>query len=83
MQYSVVLVNYEGRIIAGNGRDERFDWRGGILEGGQEHRQPLRRARDGGLGLRQLARHAGLGDVRDDGGIEGGGDADEDERAEA
>ena len=37
----------------------------------------------GGLGLRQLARHAGLGDVRDDGGIEGGGDADEDERAEA
>ena len=83
MQYSVVLVNYEGRIIAGNGRFERFGWRGGILEGGQEHRQPLRRARDGVLGLRQLARHAGLGDVRDDGGIEGGGDADEDERAEA
>ena len=55
-----------------------------VLEGrGQEHRQPLRRARDGGLGLCQLARHAGLGDVRDDGGIEGGGDADEDERAEA
>ena len=55
-----------------------------VLEGrGQEHRQPLRRARDGGLGLRQLARHAGLGDVRDGGGIESGGDTDEDERAEA
>ena len=50
---------------------------------GQEHRHPLRRARDGVLGLHQLARHAGLGDVRDDGGIESGGDADEDERAEA
>ena len=35
------------------------------------------------LGLRQLARHAGLGDVRDDGGVEGSGDADEDERAVA
>ena len=33
----------------------------------QEHRHPLRRARDGVLGLRQLVRHAGLGDVRDDG----------------
>ena len=51
--------------------------------GGQEHREPLRRARDGVLGLRQLARHAGLGEVRDDGGAEGSGDADEDERTEA
>ena len=55
------------------------------LEGltGQEHRQPLRGERDAVLGLRQLARHAGLGDVRDDGGAEGSGDADEDERTEA
>eukprot|EP00964_Phaeocystis_antarctica_P146419 scaffold112676_cov57-Phaeocystis_antarctica.AAC.1 len=30
-----------------------------------------------------LARHAELGDVRGEGGMEGGGDADEDERAEA
>ena len=46
----------------------------------QEHGQPLRRARDG---VRRPARHAGFGDVRDDGGAENGGDADEDERAEA
>ena len=51
--------------------------------GGQEQRQPLRGERDAVLGLRQLARHAGLGDVRDDGGAEGSGDADEDERAES
>eukprot|EP00964_Phaeocystis_antarctica_P067878 scaffold41117_cov60-Phaeocystis_antarctica.AAC.2 len=50
---------------------------------GQEQRQPLRGERDGVLGLRQLARHTGLGDVRDDGGVEGSGDADEDERAVA
>eukprot|EP00964_Phaeocystis_antarctica_P122954 scaffold86603_cov84-Phaeocystis_antarctica.AAC.1 len=50
---------------------------------GQEQRQPLWRARDKVLRLSQLARHAGLGDVRDDGGADGSGDADEDERAEA
>ena len=51
--------------------------------GCQEHRQPLRRARDGVVGLRQLARHTKLGHVREEGGAEGGGDADEDERPEA
>ena len=50
---------------------------------GQEHGQPLRRDRDGVVGLRQLARRTGLGHVRSEGGMEGGGDADEDERAEA
>eukprot|EP00964_Phaeocystis_antarctica_P035919 scaffold20530_cov68-Phaeocystis_antarctica.AAC.7 len=56
-----------------------------VVRGGerQEQREPLRRARDGVLGLRQLARHAGPGEVRDDGGAEGSGDADEDERTEA
>ena len=48
--------------------------------GGQEHRQPLRRASDGVVDLHQLARHAGLCGVRNEGGVEGGGDADEDER---
>jgi hypothetical protein len=56
-------------------------WPGGV--GGQEHRQPLRRDRDRVVGLRQLARHTGLGHVREEGGAEGGGDADEDEHAEA
>ena len=52
--------------------------------GGQEHRQPLRRARVGVVDLHQLARHAGLCHVRvDDGGAKGGSDADEDQRAEA
>ena len=50
---------------------------------GQEHGQPLRRDRDGVVGLRQLAHRTGLGHVRSEGGMEGGGDADEDERAEA
>eukprot|EP00964_Phaeocystis_antarctica_P071444 scaffold43596_cov82-Phaeocystis_antarctica.AAC.3 len=50
---------------------------------GQEHRQPLRRDRDGVVDLRQRVRHTGLGHVRGEGGIEGGGDADEHERAEA
>ena len=49
---------------------------------GQEHRQPLRRARNGVVGLRQSARHNGRHHVRGKG-AEGGGDADEDERAEA
>ena len=44
--------------------------------GGQEHRQPLRRASDGVLGLCQLARRAGLGGVRDEGGAEGSGEDD-------
>ena len=52
--------------------------------GGQEHRQPVRRAHVGVLGLRQLARHTGFGHVRVEAGAEGGGDADdEDECAEA
>ena len=50
---------------------------------GQKHGQPLRRDRDGVVGLRQLAHRTGLGHVRSEGGMEGGGDADEDERAEA
>ena len=70
-------------------RDGRHH-RGGVFEhvhvarhkvreapGGQEHRQPLRRASDGVLDLRQLARSAGLQGVRDEG--EGCGDADEDD----
>ena len=48
--------------------------------GGQEHRQPLRRARVGVVDLHQPARHSGRRDVRDEGGAENGGDADEDER---
>eukprot|EP00964_Phaeocystis_antarctica_P134099 scaffold98328_cov57-Phaeocystis_antarctica.AAC.1 len=51
--------------------------------GGQEHRQPLRRARVRVVALHQLACHTGLRDERADGGAKGGGDADEDERAEA
>ena len=52
--------------------------------GGQEHRQPMRRAHVGLVGLRPLAaRHTGLGHVRGEGGAEGGRGADEDERAEA
>ena len=54
-----------------------------IGAGSQEHRQPLRRVDDGVVDLRQLARQAGLRGVRNEGGAEGGGDADEDERAEA
>ena len=51
--------------------------------GGQVHRQPMRRAHVGVHGLRQLARHTGFGHVRVEAGAEGGGDADEDECAEA
>ena len=51
--------------------------------GGQVHRQPMRRAHVGVRGLRQLARHTELGHVRVEAGAEGGGDADEDECAEA
>ena len=47
------------------------------LPGGQEHRQLLRRANVGAVDLRQLARHAGLHAVRNEG--EGGGHADEDD----
>ena len=81
----LILIDCRWRIVGGAARvDDISSNRARVPEGrGQEHRHPLRRARDGGLSLRQLARHAGLGDVRDDGGIESGGDADEDERAEA
>ena len=48
---------------------------------GEEHRQPLRRACDAVVDLRQLARHTGHRLVRDGGGAEGG-DAEEDKRAE-
>ena len=50
--------------------------------GCQEHGQPLWRADDGVVDLRQLACRARLGVLRGVGGAEGGGDADEDERAE-
>ena len=46
-------------------------------------RQQLQRACAGVTGLRQLARHIRLRPVHDKGGAEGGGDPDEDERAEA
>ena len=49
----------------------------------KDHRQPLRRARDGVVGLRQLACHTGFGHVREEGGAKGGGDAEEDEHTEA
>ena len=51
--------------------------------GGQVHRQPMRRAHVGLVGLRPLARHTGLGHVRGEGGAECGSGADEDERAKA
>ena len=71
-----------------------FEWKiflvesgGGAVDvmgaGGQEHRQPLRRARVGLADLRQLARHTGVCHVRVEGGAEGGSDADEDEHVEA
>jgi hypothetical protein len=60
---------------------------GGVVDvtgaGGQVHRQPMRRAHVGVHGLRQLARHTGLGHVRVEAGAEGDDDADEDECAEA
>ena len=73
---------------------QRLEWKiflvksgGGAVDvtgaGGQEHRQPLRRARVGVVDLHQLARHTGLRHVRVDGGANGGSDADEDQRAEA
>ena len=49
---------------------------------GQEHREPLRRARAGVVNLHPLARHTGLRHVRDGGGADGRDDANE-ERAEA
>ena len=71
-----------------------FEWKiflvesgGGAVDvtgaGGQEHRQPLRRERVGVADLRQLVCHTGLPHVRVEGGVEGGSDADEHERAEA
>ena len=69
------------------GRRQRRWGRGRSLVKGrsqtEEHGQPLRRDRDGVVDLRQLARHTGLGHVREEGGAKGGGDADEDERPEA
>ena len=50
--------------------------------GGQEHRQPLRRADDRMAGLRQPARQEGFRDsTRNEGSAEGGDDTDEEERA--
>ena len=61
----------------------RWGRRGRVRIVGQEHGEPLRRDRDGVVGLRQLARHTGLGRMRSEGGMEGGGNADEGEHAEA
>ena len=63
---------------AGRGAPPR---RGGLVgAGGQERRQPLRRAKDGVVDLRQLARHAELRGVRNEG--EGESDADENDERE-
>eukprot|EP00964_Phaeocystis_antarctica_P012073 scaffold6652_cov62-Phaeocystis_antarctica.AAC.6 len=67
-------------------RQRRWGRERSLVKGGsltEEHGQPLRRDRDGVVDLRQLARHTGLGHVREEGGAKGGGDADEDERPEA
>eukprot|EP00964_Phaeocystis_antarctica_P070603 scaffold43007_cov57-Phaeocystis_antarctica.AAC.1 len=87
--HRVVVVLTERRLQLGLGRKDVVigeatafcSCHGGV--GGQDHRQPLRRARDGVVGLRQLARHTGFGDVREEGGAEGGGGAEEDEHTEA
>ena len=50
---------------------------------GEEHWEPLRRARAGAVGLLPLARHTGLRDVREEGGAKGRGDTDEDDRVAA
>ena len=73
-----------GHNVCGSGGGTRR-WRGigwwpVVVTGGQEHRQPLRRARDGVAALRPLALLTGRRDVRDEGGAENGGNADEDER---
>jgi hypothetical protein len=71
-----------------------FEWKtflvesgGGAVDvpgaGGQEHRQPLRRARVGVVDLRQLVCHTELRHVWVEAGAQGGSDADEDERAES
>ena len=70
-EWKVFLVESGGRAVDVTGA------------GGQEHRQPLRRARVGVVDLHLLARHTGLRYVRVEGGAEGGRDADEHERAEA
>ena len=44
--------------------------------GGQEHRSPLRRTRDGVLELHQLARRPWLRGVRNEGGAQGSGEED-------
>jgi hypothetical protein len=51
--------------------------------GGQEHRQPLRRARVGVVDLRKLARHTELRHVWGEADAEGDSNTDEDERGEA
>ena len=57
------------------GRRQRRWGRGRSLVKGrsqtEEHGQPLRRDRDGVVDLRQLARHTGLGHVREEGGAKG------------
>ena len=61
----------------------RRRWRERRWVAGEEQWEPLRRARAGVVGLRLLARHTGLRDVREEGGAKGRGDADEDDRTAA
>ena len=74
-------------VVVLKGKSFRVEPGGGAVDvtgaGGQEHRQPTRRAHVGLVGLRPLARHTGLGHVRGEGGAECGSGADEDERAKA
>ena len=73
-------------VVVLKGRSFLVEPGGGFVDvtgaGGQEHRQPVRRAHVGLVCLHPLARRARPGHVRGEGGAEGGSGADEDERAE-
>ena len=88
LRFSHAALHRQPLVVAFQWKTFLVESGGGAVDvtgaGGQEHRQPLRRARVGVVDLHQLARHAGLCHVRvDDGGAKGGSDADEDQRAEA
>ena len=87
LRFSHAALHRQPLVVAFQWKTFLVESGGGAVDvtgaGGQEHRQPLRRDRDRVVGLRQLARHTGLGHVREEHGAEGGGDADEDEHAEA
>jgi hypothetical protein len=87
LRFSHAALHRQPLVVAFQWKTFLVESGGGAVDvtgaGGQEHRQPLRRARVGVVDLRKLARHTELRHVWGEADAEGDSNTDEDERGEA